>query len=57
MLPADGRWRASWAIEIATSTAAISVSSTDSGNAAPANIALAASEVATAPPGAIKVTD
>ena len=57
MLPADGRCLASCPIELATMTAAIKVRTMESGNAPPANTAATASEVATAAPGAMNVTD
>src|SRR5580693_4524293 len=57
MLPADGRCLASCPIELATMTAAIKVRTMESGNAPPANPAATASEVATAAPGAMNVTD
>jgi hypothetical protein len=57
MLPADGRCLASCPMELATMTAAIMVRTMDSGSAPPANPAPTASEVATAAPGAMNVTD
>src|ERR1700744_4353902 len=57
MLPALGRCLASWPIELATSRHATSASSTASGRGPPAWVAPAAIDRATAPAGAIEVTD